>query len=245
MAQPNQLKRGLLIALLVFLIIFEVAFLLLGVFSVLIDDEDAAGQTALSYLFVIGLFGFSIWWTLRQLRLLKHKKSYEPREQSVDLTQQTSTPLFHFQVKLELSEYRKLLYRLTYVRPAIIFVHFLGGSLSITYAINGELDWFLYFFLFFILFIPISVYRAANSNYKSSKALHQMITYDITEDTITASGETFNSTVTWSSLYKTREFTDFILLYTSKNVANIIPKRAFESDQQLKNFLSLCERVKL
>jgi ABC-type nickel/cobalt efflux system permease component RcnA len=182
MTQSTGLKRGLLIALLVGLTLGELFFLITGAMSLLTDDEGMTFETALSLLFVMGIFGFPIWWAVRQLQSLPNAKPRNTDDQPLDLSHGTETPLFQFKVKIELAEYRKLLYFLTYTRPAIIFVHFLGLGMIMVAINKGEFDWFFYFFLLFILFIPISVYRTAISNYKSSKALHQPITYDITED---------------------------------------------------------------
>ena len=104
--------------------------------------------------------------------------------------------------KLELKEYIKLMYVLTYRKPMVIIISIIGLVMII-----GTLGYFLGFkdmyesapivpgalgFAFVIL-VPFSIYRGAKRNFSSSGRLNETINYEFTEDRIIITGESFTS----------------------------------------------------
>ena len=238
----NRAKKILLRSLIVLLTIFQLLFLLTGVISI-VGDEDGQGlQTAGTFLFVIILFGFCLWWAIRQLKTL-HRVDAKSEITSID--HETSPGhVIRVESQLGLAEYRKLMLTTTFTRPIVLYLYFIGLTIIGLSLAQSDYNWFMLFFLIFLLYLPISVTRSANANYKSSKAIHETITYEFTSDTIASTGTTFKTTVTWDSLYKTQELKDWILLYTNKHLAMFIPKQGFTSEEDLKIFKGYCERVR-
>jgi hypothetical protein len=238
-SQTNQSKRILLIVLIIILISIEAIFLLAGIFSILTDEENELVQTATTFLFTMGLFGFVLWWAFRTLNALKTQRPIAPGD-----TIKTPNDTISLQVKIELPEYRRLMFTLTYRKPVIVFVHFMAGSLVILAVLQARYDWFVFVFVALLLYIPLSVYLATASNYKASKALHEPILFEINPDGITSRGATFNSTIDWKLLHTTKELKDWFLLYTSKQVAVLIPKRAFASEHEMQVLREWCKNVR-
>ncbi|MGV8828214.1 MAG: YcxB family protein [Breznakibacter sp.] len=48
--------------------------------------------------------------------------------------------------------------------------------------------------------------------------------YEITEELIIVTGESFNSQMTWEKTYKVLELKEWFLFYQNKLVANVVPK---------------------
>jgi hypothetical protein len=136
------------------------------------------------------------------------------------------------ETKLDFKSYVKLMYTLTYRREVIILFSILGlcfflflglvilGSIKVS-----NVSLFPLFFLFVVLFgIPILVYYSAKKNFQTHARLQEKITYEITDDFIKITGESFKSHMTWNKTYKVLEIKDWFLFYENKLIANIIPK---------------------
>ena len=138
------------------------------------------------------------------------------------------------------------MYQLTYKKPAIIFITFIGIAmltLSIAhflglYDAGGPPYYQLVFGLLVIGVLPFSVYRSANKNYNSNQRLTEVITYEFDHERVRIEGESFNSELTWPKTHKVLELKDWVLIYQNKLVANVIPKESFSS-QQLTEFRQL------
>jgi len=141
--------------------------------------------------------------------------------------------------KIELKNYINLMYRLTYKKPMIIFITFIGTVMLIIsimhflglYNAGGPPYFQLIFGLFVTGFLPFSVYRSATKSYTSNLRLSEGITYEFDSDLIRIKGDSFNSELTWPKTYKVLELNDWILIYQNKLVANVIPKNSFSSEQ--------------
>jgi hypothetical protein len=115
---------------------------------------------------------------------------------------ETTQDSVKIKTKLSLSQYAKVLLGLTYRMPVLIFLN-VGGILFIAYyLLNGLADWFTLFVALFLLSLPITVYRSARRNYESMKVLHEEIEYVFNEQIISASGQSFNSTMAWQTCIK-------------------------------------------
>ena len=143
------------------------------------------------------------------------------------------------ETKIELNDYIKLMYILTYRRLGLIIANIMGLFLF-TFTImcfvgiieSEEFPWMPVAFSILILFImPSSVYFSAKKNYKTHSRLQEKIIYEIDEETINITGESFSSEMTWNKTYKVVELKDWFLFYQNKLVANIIPKKSIGDDR--------------
>ena len=146
-------------------------------------------------------------------------------------------------VKIELSEYRQIVFRQTYATPVFIIIHAICIALLIFYLPAGHFDWFMVFLLLFMLVLPLSVARSATSTYRSAKTLHENLVYEFTSETIVVTGESCNMNMPWRTLYKVKELGKWFLLYTNRQTAMVIPKRVFSSQSDLERFREFTRQV--
>jgi len=141
--------------------------------------------------------------------------------------------------KIERKDYINLMYRLTYRRPVIILMTIIGIVMlifSITHFLglyHSEKPPFfpLVFGTFVVAMLPFSVYRSAIKNYKSHQRLSELITYEFDDEQIRIKGNSFSSELTWAQTYKLLELNHWILIYQNRQVANVISKETFSSEQ--------------
>jgi hypothetical protein len=76
--------------------------------------------------------------------------------------------------------------------------------------------------------------------------LQEHITYEIIDEKMILTGETFHSELALKTTHKILETSKFFLIYASKQVANIIPKKDMDANEviQLRNILSKLDSVK-
>ncbi|HYC87132.1 MAG TPA: YcxB family protein [Chryseosolibacter sp.] len=148
-----------------------------------------------------------------------------------------------FQTRVELADYRKLVFRQTYSNPVYILINLVCVGTLIYNSVQGVNNLTTVFVIVFLFYMPIMLFFKARSNYKASKALHEMILYEITPETITIKGPSFDSVLQWRSLYKVGELRDWFLLYTSKQMAMLLPKKAFPSAADVARFREWSERA--
>lgn len=234
---PGQKKVLAIVVISIFLLI-EILLL-----AVLVGNILNGTPNAPEFLFVMAIFAFPLWWAFRLLKSAK-TKSFGPGESLDSAVQLSETnALVQLQTKIELPRYRKLLYLLTYTSPMVVFIHVIGLGMLTFYLLNPQPNWFVLFIVFFLLFLPISVYRTASANYKSTQSLHEPITYAFGQESFTVMGESFNTTMQWKALYKVRETKEWFLLYTNRQIAMLVPKDAFSSVNDIDTFRKLTAGV--
>jgi hypothetical protein len=138
--------------------------------------------------------------------------------------------------KLEFKSYLSLIYILTYRKPIMIIITFVGFVMfvgSILYFLGykipfDEPPYFQIVFGFFTIgVVTYSVYSSCKKNFSSHGKLLEKVVYEFTDEKISQTGETFSSEMDWTKIYKVLELKDWILIYQSKQVANLLPKIAF------------------
>ena len=143
------------------------------------------------------------------------------------------------ETRLEFKKYLKLVYRQSFLNGKMIFFAILGIAMLVVpllhfLGFNIPYDnppyFQLLFGIFIVFIIPILVYFSAKRNFNSNRRLQEKIAYEFTEETIKITGETFNSEMDWSKIYKIKELKNWILIYQSKLTMNIIYKDAFGKD---------------
>jgi hypothetical protein len=97
-------------------------------------------------------------------------------------------------------------------------------------------------FLAMILFIIFFTWIRSKSIYKSNSRLAELITFNFTAEDMEQIGDSFSSRYNWEKLYKIRTVKDFLLVYHSKGVMNIIRVPSEETDNinTLKSYLKNC-----
>lgn len=143
--------------------------------------------------------------------------------------------------KLTFNEYLKLIFLLTYRKAVNILLSiiglamFIGAILYFIGVISIPTDGppYITLLLGFLIVVvsPLSTYIASRRAFYSHTSLRETIFYEFEDDKIQVTGETFNSVLTWSSIYKVLELKHWMLIYQSKLIANIIPKQSFQGTQ--------------
>ncbi len=137
------------------------------------------------------------------------------------------------ETKINLEDYRKLIFTLTYRKPWTIFVTLLG-LLTLTRAclsyfgviIQNENMVLQFIFGILLTFLtPFKVYSTAKRNFTSNQRLQEAIEYELSKEKLKIKGESFNSELEWSKTNRIEELNNWFLIYQSKITANIIPKQ--------------------
>ena len=76
-------------------------------------------------------------------------------------------------------------------------------------------------------------------NWKSNPSIREPVNLEVSEEGINSQGATFQSAIKWQIFTKFLESKNLFILYQSNNLFNMIPKRAFSSDEQIEQFRDL------
>lgn len=144
------------------------------------------------------------------------------------------------ETKIDFKKYIKLMYILTYRRKLMIYTSILGFLLliiSIFYFFGiiemTEFPWIpILTGIVINIVMPISVYYTSRKAYFTNARLQEKIVYEITQDLIIITGESFNSQMTWDKTYKVLELKEWFLIYHNKLSANIISKESIGNQTQ-------------
>lgn len=151
--------------------------------------------------------------------------------------------------QLTLNDYLKANYYLLYRTAYLKFIAFLGILWFvipiITYREGTSFNYMSFTFGVVIMLIPVFSYFKLKKNYYNTR-IHETITYSINDETIHSKGLTFDSTFTWNKIYKVSETKTWILIWQTKYIAHIIPKRDFTPEQlnSLKGIVNKHKEVK-
>jgi len=158
--------------------------------------------------------------------------------------------LIQFTAQIQRKDFIRLFFSLTLRKPAVVVSILLGTAVLVFVGLN-----YLHFFeedlvrnplfmLFLgfssILYLLFGIYRSAVKNYSTHERLNQELTYLLTDEMISFTGASFTNEFKWNTLYKiTRISNDWIILYSTKTVANFLPVSGLKKDEldQIKNFL--------
>ncbi|MGC2832046.1 MAG: YcxB family protein [Candidatus Acidiferrum sp.] len=97
-----------------------------------------------------------------------------------------------------------------------------------------------------LLFFPLSLaavhalaYFGAWNLTRSKPSALQPVTYEISPDGIYHTGPTSSGRSAWTTYLRIRETPEQFLLYVQKQLANVLPKRAFQSEAEIQQFRQL------
>lgn len=233
MTLTNSQKK---VAGMVIIIIFTALELIfLAVLTYTIISGESSTEQAISFIFVMGIFAIPIWWGIRiwKANLIDKLRNHEGASM-VPVVDGGS--VISVETKIELPEYRRIIFYNTYTHPIVIFLHFIGISFIAYYFVAGSSNWFVWFTTIFLLSLPITISRSAKSSYESSKTVHERLSYTFSAQVVAVIGETVNFSIQWRSLFKIRETKRWFLLYTNKQNAMLIPKSSFTSEREVRRF---------
>lgn len=82
-----------------------------------------------------------------------------------------------------------------------------------------------------LIFTPVMIYFASRKNFYSNARLREYIQYEISNDKVKVTGESFKSEFDWKSTYKLVELSKWFLIYQSRQMANLIPKSSLSATE--------------
>ncbi|HEY9002925.1 MAG TPA: hypothetical protein VIM89_16340 [Mucilaginibacter sp.] len=136
---------------------------------------------------------------------------------------------FSISRQITLKDYRQLSFNLTYKRWWVILINALALVFIVLLIItkgkilnDNDFSSIGVALIFMAIWFPIGIFLAVRRNFKSNYRLHEFITYNLSEDGFSVTGESFNSTMDWTKVYKIRIIEGWLLIYSNRIVANLI-----------------------
>ncbi len=144
--------------------------------------------------------------------------------------------------KITEQDYTRLMFTITYRKPIMIFLSIIGllnltlGAL-VAAGVNiptGDMGAYptLIFGLIITLVLPFSVYSSSKKAFAGHLRLHEQIAYTFNNEKIITAGESFNSELDWSKVFKIEELKQFFIIYQTPQAVNLIPKASLTGLQQ-------------
>lgn len=154
------------------------------------------------------------------------------------------------ETQLSFPQYLKLSYVLFYKKTLIVIMTLIGLFLLIISVRNilvfdGGTEGIykpLGFGILMVIVFPLTVYWSARRNFSNKAMFTEKMIYSFDQEQIHILGESFNSSMSWSKIFKVEELNEWILIYQSKAVANLIPKDAF-SDSEFQQFQQIIAQL--
>lgn len=78
-----------------------------------------------------------------------------------------------------------------------------------------------------------SVYAQSKRVYTTTNTVHEPIAYTFSSAGVHLKGKSFESELNWSGLYKIVETKAYFVFYQNNIVANLVPKKSFDSKEQV------------
>ena len=121
-----------------------------------------------------------------------------------------------------------ILLGIVYTFASFITLGFIGSLIKGTFSLFIGIFFCPYFNLFQGYFIT----RA----WRSQPSLREAMNLNITQEGLDCKAETYESKVQWQIFVKFLETKNVFMLYQAEALFNIIPKRAFNSDEEIEEF---------
>ena len=155
------------------------------------------------------------------------------------------------ETKMALKDFMRLVFFLTYRRPMVLLVTFLGivftawGVLAMAGIIEFAAfspGFTLIYGLFFLFWIPIAAYLRGRRQYAFSKRSQELRKFEFTSRGIYMETESSKVDYEWSTVYEVKRTGQWILIYLSRAEAIFIPREAF-SEEKFAAFTQLMQAV--
>lgn len=142
-------------------------------------------------------------------------------------------PALVIKTKISFSEYLKILYRLAYRKPIMIFLVCLAFAIAIWiafYSMNilnlPKPLFYQYLTLVLIIVVqPLVIYLTIRRNYYSSNHLREALEMEVTIRELKIKGESFYLELIWNKVFKIVENSKCFLIYQNNLSAIIILKK--------------------
>lgn len=201
---------------------------------VLKGTSPELGPSVYYVAYLYPVFGLTaILWGIFRLRQKKDDTTVTPLPDSFDTT-------VSFGVRLTSQDYIRCNIALLYARhPQILILYPAGIIIGLLSPLFTSDRTYLIGTLVTCIVLPYLLYRGFTRGFKSSKALQQELLYTITRTNVNVTSETLSSQNSWTNMLRVLETKEFFFLFTSANVANIIPKHNLKSESDLLAFRAI------
>ncbi|MDQ7779225.1 MAG: YcxB family protein [Planctomycetota bacterium] len=95
--------------------------------------------------------------------------------------------------------------------------------------------------LLFFALLTRTQKRQARAVYREQKSLRETISMTFDNEDVEWKSDSGHCRMKWDNIVKHKENARLVLVFESRNLMRIVPKRAFESDEELSAF---CQRLK-
>jgi hypothetical protein len=82
-------------------------------------------------------------------------------------------------------------------------------------------------------FYLLSTWLTAKKNFNSIPAISEPLTYEFTNERLTCTGTSSSSQTTWNNIYRVSETKDCLVIWKSRQVINLLPKRDIQAPQRM------------
>ncbi len=125
---------------------------------------------------------------------------------------------------------RRIAFKILMVVLILFCILFIPSRIMNGEPITETSDMLLLLIVIFIVLMPLILYFTASREYDSNLRLHEKQIVTIGQSEIHIKGESFESQLSWSKVYKFTESKKYFYIWQSKNSANIIPKRCLSAE---------------
>lgn len=96
--------------------------------------------------------------------------------------------------------------------------------------------------LMVLVALPFTHRRDLTAIYREHKRLHETSNWRFDDEALEGTSESGHGRLRWADIHSFKENDDMFLIYEARNLYYILPKRAFESDQELQFFSQILQR---
>lgn len=173
---------------------------------------------------------------LGKISVDKDIQKYDEAESNVQIAEE-EIPLFELNFSLTKEELLAVNFRLFYTRPSGIIMTAAGLLLLVWYIepllSNGSSPIIrLFLGLFFTVYPPVILYYRTKKGFEKDASLHKVFTYKFYKNFYVVISEVTEHKVLWSDIVKITEIKTAYLIFVTKYIAHIIPKRVFEDNEE-------------
>jgi hypothetical protein len=125
---------------------------------------------------------------------------------------------------ITLKEYRRFIISKLMKSPSVIFISLVGLALVIYYFADPQFGLFYLFAGVLFLSYPIITISSTGKAYKRNKRIHEKITFQLNNESLELSGQTFTSSYQWDQIKKVVETKKYFLIHAGITVLTMINK---------------------
>lgn len=85
---------------------------------------------------------------------------------------------------------------------------------------------------YFLVVLPLAVWYKAIRHYNSNRRIQQTIHYLFDNEYVSVKGNDFEARYSWNNVFKIKQTKNFILLYATRNTAELVKRSLLTPEQQ-------------